>query len=95
MELTVDYDKLRAYCEHSSMYRVFDEGNDIQLIFEPNFVEATYHGSGAKSHMQLRREGPRARLVRFQVEDAQGELREVDLEAAGESLRVWLDSVER
>jgi hypothetical protein len=94
-DLTVSYEKLRAYCEGSNMYRMFEEGREIRLVFEPNFVEASYHGSGAKSYIHLVREGERARLVKFEVEDAEGERREVDLEAAGPSLEVWLASVER
>lgn len=94
-ELSVDYAKLRDYCENSNMYRMFEEGEDIRLVFEPNFVEASYHGSGAKSYIHMRKEGQRARIVRFEIEDAEGDLRDVDLEAAGESLQVWLESVER
>jgi hypothetical protein len=94
LDLSVDLGKLRDYCEHSNMYRMYEEGEQIQLVFEPTFIEASYHGSGAKTYIYFRREGERARLVKFEIEDQNGERREEDLEAAGESLRVWLDSVE-
>jgi hypothetical protein len=92
--LTVRYDKLREYVDTSGMYRMYEEGEEIKLVFEPTFVEASFHGSGARIFISGRREGDVVTIYRFEIEDADGERRELDLEAARESLAVWLETVE-
>ncbi|MFQ5838306.1 MAG: hypothetical protein ACE5HJ_05935 [Thermoplasmata archaeon] len=92
--LTVRYDKLKEYINASGMYKMYEEGEEIKLIFEPTFVEASFHGSGSRIFISGRREGDRVTIYKFEIEDAEGEMRELDLEAARESLAVWLESVE-
>jgi hypothetical protein len=92
--LTVQYGKLKEYVASSGMYRMYEEGNEIKLIFEPTFIEASFHGSGARIFISARREGETVTIYRFEIEDAEGEKRELDLEAARESLAVWLETIE-
>ncbi len=92
--LSVDYDKLKAYVDANGMYRMYEEGNRVVVVFEPTFIEASFHGTGARTFITWRREGNRVTLASFEIEDVEGERRDVDLEAAHASLAAWLESVE-
>ncbi len=92
--LTVGYDKLKEYVDTSGMYKMYEEGEEVVLIFEPTFAEASFHGSGARTFITCRKEGDLVTLQKFEVEDEDGERREVDLEDARAPLEVWLESVE-
>ncbi len=92
--LTVQYEKLKEYVDSSGMYRMYEEGKQVTLIFEPTFVEATFHGTGARIFITGQRDGDVVSIQRFEIEDADGERRDLDIEAARESLAVWLETVE-
>ncbi|MEE9236987.1 MAG: hypothetical protein V3U52_04290 [Thermoplasmata archaeon] len=92
--LTVSYDSLKEYVDSSGMYKMYEEGEEIVLIFEPTFIEASFHGSGARTFITCKREGDLVTVQRFEIEDEEGEKRELDLEAARESLAAWLETVE-
>lgn len=92
--LTVQYNKLKEYVDSSGMYRLYEEGEEVTLIFEPTFVEATFHGTGARIFITGKRNGDVVNIQRFEIEDADGERRDLDIEAARESLAVWLETVE-
>ncbi len=92
--LNVQYVKLKEYVDTSGMYRMYEEGKEITLVFEPTFVEATFHGTGSRIFITGRREGAVVNIRRFEIEDENGARRDLDLEAARESLAVWLETVE-
>ncbi len=92
--LTVQYEKLKNYVDSSGMYRMYEEGEEVTLVFEPTFVEATFHGTGARIFIAGIRQGDLVNIQRFEIEDESGERRDLDLEAARESLAVWLETVE-
>ncbi len=92
--LTVRYDRLKDYVDSSGMYRMYEEGDEVKLIFEPTFVEASFHGTGARIFITGRKEGEVVTIEKFEIEDEAGEMTELDLEAARESLAVWLETVE-
>lgn len=92
--LTIPYAKLKEYVDSSGMYRMYEEGAEVTLVFEPTFVEATFHGAGAQIYITGRLDGEAVVIQRFEIEDADGERRDLDLEAARPSLEVWLESME-
>ncbi len=92
--LTVRYDRLKEYVGASGMYRLYEEGDQVVIIFEPTFAEASFHGSGARTFITCRKEGNVVTLERFEIEDEEGERRDLDLESAYASLAVWLESIE-
>ncbi len=90
--ISAPYEGFRQGLCHIRGYCMEDEGNRIQLAFEPWFSESDRPNAVPCLRITFRRMGDRVVLERFAVCDGTEE-RTVDLEAAHDALQSWLDAM--